>query len=132
MQSHSNRLISLAAVLLLLLVVGCKDNSPAKVSGKVTFDGKPLPKAMVVFTPADGSRSSVGVTNESGDYTLRFTPSEEGAVVGEHKVEIVTSGEGADGAPEVKDKIPAKYNKETELKETLKSGKQIVNFDLTP
>ncbi len=122
----------LLAVSLLVMLVGCsKDAASANVSGRVTFNGQPLVKAVLLFSPVDGSRASTGVTNENGEYTLRFTPSNEGAVVGEHKVIISTTSELADGTI-TKEKLPAKYNRETGLKETLKSGKQEINFDLTP
>lgn len=118
-------------VLILLASVslsGCKNDAPANVTGKVTLDEQPLPNVEVTFYPADNSRSSVGVTDEKGEYSLRFTPSAVGAVVGEHKV-VIAKGSSDDAArPEP---IPARYNKNTELKATLKAGKQTVDFQLT-
>ncbi len=127
------KFVSLFALCFLVALAGCtKDTSPAKVTGKVTFNGQPLVKAMVLFNPMDGSRSSTGVTDANGEYTLRFSPSNEGAVIGEHRVQIVTAGgESPAGTPDI-EKLPTKYNKETELKAVLKNGKQEVNFDLMP
>jgi hypothetical protein len=118
----------------LIFVTGCDNPAPAKVSGTVKFDGKPLAGATVTFMPMDESRSSEGVTNANGEYKLRFSASMMGAVVGEHKVEIRTAPKEVD--PESKEKIierlPGKYNNKTELNATLKSGSQTVNFDLQP
>ncbi len=48
--------------------------------------------------------------------------------MGTHKVTISTSSEENFGGSD--EKIPAKYNSETELKETLKAGKNVVDFKL--
>ncbi len=51
-----------AAVLLLCgMVFGCADSEPKRfrVSGKVTFDGQPIPYGDVLFTP-DGAKKNSG------------------------------------------------------------------------
>ena len=128
--------IGLIALLLFVTLVfsGCSDNrAPAKVTGTITLDGKPLVGATVTFTPDDGSRISQAMTNAEGWYELRFTAQLKGATVGTHRV-AVQSGDlevpmeaGASYVPET---IPKKYNTETELTATLKSGNNVVNFDL--
>lgn len=118
---------------LALAFVGCVDDpAGAKVTGTVTLDGQPLANATVTFFPVDGSRMSVGATDAQGKYKLRFSASTVGAVAGEHKVEIRTAPEEADSevTEKIVEKVPAKYNAETELKQTLKNGSQVVNFDL--
>jgi hypothetical protein len=114
------------------MIVGCDNPAPAGVTGTVTLDGKPIPQAMVIFSPTDGSRSSVGVTDAQGTYKLRFSPSTPGAIVGEHKVEIRTVSTDTDPSDKTKvvEIIPARYNNSTELKQTLKKGNQVINFDL--
>ncbi len=116
-----------------ILLVGCKNNpAPAKVNGIVTLDDKPVVGAEVIFRPVDGSRSSVGYTDDAGNYSLRFSASLTGAAVGDHTVTITTGEAEASGSPDApKETIPAKYNKNTELTATLKAGKNTVNFALT-
>jgi|GEM_PF-333547 len=69
----------------------------APVSGVVTLNGSPLKNAKLVFEPIGDSsgaapgKPSYGRTNESGRYRLEsFVPKRNGAIVGEHRVRIVT------------------------------------------
>ena len=124
-------------VSLLILFVpffcGCSDSpATALVEGTVSFDGKPLAGTTVMFQPVDGSRLSAGETDASGKYTLRFTPTKMGAVPGEHKVVIQTAPGEPDPENPVEELLPTKYNSATELKATLKNGRQTVDFDLKP
>jgi hypothetical protein len=119
---------SCLVLLAALFITGC-GNNPHKtvpVSGKVTKDGKGLANAKVLFQPetkpgATASDSSVGVTDNSGSYTLKTTTGKEGAVWGKHVVRI-TTGETApamEGQP-VKvlkpETVAAKYNVNSDLK----------------
>ena len=58
----------------ILVFSGCGDNrAPAKVTGTITMDGRPLAGAEVTFAPTDGGRQSYGYTDSQGRYELRFT-----------------------------------------------------------
>jgi hypothetical protein len=55
-------------------------------------EGEPLPNATVTFQPESGPIAT-GVTNASGEFTLK-TGTAEGAVAGTHRVAVVaTTGE---------------------------------------
>ncbi|TWT59843.1 carboxypeptidase-like regulatory domain-containing protein [Rubinisphaera italica] len=120
-----------------------------QVSGKVTLNGNPLADAQVTFTPVDtdSGNTSSGTTDSSGAYELHYTGENMGAIPGEHKVTIIV-GEGATPSfpegvdpdklsPQERQKyaaaavIPAKYNSESTLTETVKSGPNTINFELT-
>jgi hypothetical protein len=75
----------------LLLLTGCGSSGPelGDVSGEVTVDGQPAAGVRVNFTPAAGGRSSSAIADENGHYELLYSPSETGALVGEHSVSIV-------------------------------------------
>jgi hypothetical protein len=120
--------------IILISVTGCDNPAPAKVTGTITFENKPLSGATVTFIPDNGSRSSEGSTNADGKYELRFSASMKGAVAGEHKVEIRTAPTEIDSESKEKivERLPEKYHNATELKITLKSGNQVVDFDLKP
>jgi predicted oxidoreductase len=115
-------------------IAGCGNPAPAGVSGTVKFEGKPLAGASISFIPADGSRSSEGATDANGKYELRFSASLKGAIVGDHNVVIRTAPVEVDSesTEKIVERLPAKYNNATELKATLKSGTQVVDFDLQP
>lgn len=72
-------------------LVGCSDSEYPAVSGKVTYDGKPVSGVRLVFTPvATGSLDpgpySTAVTDQSGQFTLETRDKKLGAVAGLHRV----------------------------------------------
>ncbi|MFO0956720.1 MAG: carboxypeptidase-like regulatory domain-containing protein [Isosphaeraceae bacterium] len=72
-----------------MLLAGCHDDTPpiGKVTGTVTYKGKPLEGMTVNFLPEDG-RPSWGVTDASGRYRLHWDEDHDGAEVGTHQVTI--------------------------------------------
>lgn len=81
----------------LLLLAGCNsgpDLPPlAPVRGVVTLDGDPLPRGNVQFIPdtdrGNGGPTATATIGPDGSYTLA-TAGEEGAMVGWHKVRILS------------------------------------------
>jgi len=91
-----------ALILLLVVSNGCGGGlDTAPVSGVITLDGKPLPNASVTFTPqetASTAPASNGRTDAEGRYTLSVTVTgDEGAVLGNHVVNIALIGEEKTG-----------------------------------
>jgi hypothetical protein len=84
---------------------GCGDGGPktAEVSGVVTINGKPYGKAVVSFQPVgtkdnpNPGRGSSAYTDENGRFTLRTEDGKSGAVVGKHRVRIMTKGNDVQG-----------------------------------
>ncbi len=148
--------LSVALFLCLSMIIGCGEGGPSlgKVSGTITLDGKPLPNAIVSFVPEDGRRSSSATTNANGEYHLAYI-SQEGAVVGKHKVsitsvpeaqtqtmedipsddpryaELMQSQQSAYNSAKTKEKIPDSYNTKTELVYEVKSGENKIDIPLT-
>jgi hypothetical protein len=86
----------LACGLPILGMLGCgggpKLPPMAKVSGTVTFDGKPLPRGMVQFTPEGSTVShplppATGAIGSDGRFTM-YTAGVAGAVLGQHKISV--------------------------------------------
>jgi hypothetical protein len=147
-----------AALLALVLAVGCSTEPRMDYSsvnlvdayGKVTLDGQPLPSAVVTFETPDG-QFSYGMTDASGEYSLQFDSAVSGVTPGAKIVRISTTrkilglnaddGEGEQGseapsedgakAPAAEERVPAKYNKDSELKIEVTPGQREYNFDLT-
>lgn len=88
---------SSALVLLATLCIGCGGSGDkpklANVTGKVIIDGKPTPNVIVMFTPEEGGRPSSGETDSSGNYRLVYSPTDTGAVIGNHSVSISANTE---------------------------------------
>lgn len=88
------------------------------------MDSKPVPKAQVTFTPVGRGRGASGLANDKGEYVMEYTPDASGALVGPVTVEIRTR------TNETPETIPPKYNDKTELKADVKSGRNVLDFDL--
>src|SRR5713101_6604763 len=73
------------ALALIVTASGCSGGL-AKVTGRITYKGKPVPSTQVTFQPADGSRPSKGLTDDNGNFTLKYSRTEPGATRGPHKV----------------------------------------------
>lgn len=135
-----------------LLLAGCKPgaNRPrtAPVKGEVTLKGVPVAGAAVSFQAKDGSRSSIGITDESGRYELTTFERGDGAVPGDYRVAITkftqadvqsTTADGkydppAGPIPDPKNELPAKYATadKSGLETTVAEGPNTANFDLAP
>lgn len=143
------RLPALLPALLLSFVAvsltGCGQSGPAlgKVTGTISLDGKPISGAVIRFIPQGEKGSpSYGGTDDNGSYKLMFTSSKDGAMLGEHFVEISTSRISKSELAELKASgqevpqgefvaIPKKYNKRGSLTATVNKGKNQIDFDLT-
>ncbi len=119
-------------LLLCLAISGCGENV-AIVKGRVSLDGKPLPNALVVFQPENGSRPSVSRTDDSGNFELMRTEKLKGAAVGKHKVSVTVGGEVDNIGKKsviVVEKLPAKYNVKSTLVKEVQPGANEINLDL--
>lgn len=124
--------------LLAVLLTGCGgggDPNVVEVEGTVTMDGKPLPKATVLFISGQG-RPSGAITDDAGHYRLNYTADQAGARVGKNRIQITTAQgplETEDGTPipPVRESVPTKYNTESTLEFQVVQGKKnIADFAL--
>ena len=107
------------------LVVGCsREEGPelAPVSGRVLMNGRPLSNVRVVFSLGH-SRPSTGITDEDGNYELRYTISHNGALPGEHQVRFYKL-EGAD------EEGGQTLAGDVELVREVKPGNNVFDFEL--
>jgi hypothetical protein len=135
---HINcRIVTYVAALLVIgVLVGCGNSDLGSVDGTVRLGGQPLENARVTFTPVEGGRPAAGLTDNQGHYQLVFSRDDQGALIGEHTVNISTfsehladDGETTEVVPE---KVPARYNTNTELKAKVEGGANTLDFDLEP
>jgi hemoglobin len=104
---------------------GKKDSASAEVSGKITFDGRPVAGGTIIFVPAkdkDGMKVTGKVTDD-GSYSLKDV------APGEYNV-MITPPPGKEKA---KGAVPAKYGSEktSPLKFRAKEGRNIYNIEIT-
>jgi hypothetical protein len=140
-----------------LLLAGCSGAPQMDYSqvnlvaahGVVTLDGQPLPAAVVTFESADG-QFSYAQTDSAGKYQLQFDSNQAGVTPGPKTVRVSTTrkllalnsaeagepGEEKDGPPaspssSAAERVPAKYNQQSELTVEVSPDRTEYNFDLT-
>lgn len=83
------------ALFVFALVSGCTNADPkgpamGDVSGRVTYNDKPVANANIVFLPtARDTLAAAAITDEDGRYRLSTRGVNDGAIVGPFKVSIV-------------------------------------------
>lgn len=112
-------------LLLGISLPGCGKSSEilyVPVSGTVTFHGKPLENATVIFIPQRTGEStevgqlSSGRTDKEGRYVLMSVSQKRGAAVARHRVSISTEvSDPSTGEVMVPETLPAKFHKSTIL-----------------
>ena len=124
------------------------------VTGVVTLDGSALPYAVVTFENPETGQFSYGQTNDSGHYQMQLDSEMAGVVPGEKLVRISTTkkvlglntaeeGGSSEGGEEegegdaepstdarTHELVPARYNKESELKVTVSDSEKTFDFEL--
>ena len=84
-----------------LLFTGCGDSSEFPVAtarGIVTCEGKAVPNAWLFFEPLKGNaegasalvgKQGFGIANEKGEFVITTYNTDDGAVIGNHKVHVL-------------------------------------------
>lgn len=74
--------------LTLFCLSGCFDGRPPKapVTGRITFQGKPLTNVVVNIIPDDISFGAYGIPDENGDFDIVSSNGEKGVIFGTHRV----------------------------------------------
>lgn len=117
----------------LLDAVGCAPRT-ATVSGMVTLDGRPVETGAILLAPAEGEGSPVTATITAGRYELTTRPGKMRVQISAPVVvEKRKAYEGPD-APLIevtRERLPARYNTESELAIDLQPGDNTKDWVLT-
>jgi hypothetical protein len=115
-----------------ILAAGCKPSGPPtyRVSGAVTFNGKPIPKGYINFLSPNRSEGAATAKIEDGRYDAQVLP-------GARRVEILATEDAGPIDPTMgqapqRQYIPEKYNVDTTLELDVAEGDNARDFDLTP
>ncbi|MDB5341661.1 MAG: hypothetical protein JWP89_38 [Schlesneria sp.] len=134
--------VSLCTSILCISVIGCggSPDAPQLVSGKVTVKGGgPLTKGTIRFNGTGGKKivSGFGTLDAQGAFQISSLGVNDGIPVGEYTVTLAGTETGQDydhpNDPVVKT-IADKYGTDstTDLKRTVKSGRNTFDFELEP
>ena len=117
-----------------LLGAGCNNGSAkAKIHGKVTLDGQPVPTGSIAFLPADGKGQTAGAIIKDGAYEAEVPVGSMRVeihypkVVGKRKLYDTPDSPTVDRTEE---QIPAKYNTQSQLTETITTKRSEINFEM--
>jgi len=124
-----------------LVATGCGSSGPVmgRVSGEITYKGKPIEKGTITFISTDGVRPNATGMIDSGTYAMTTTEPGDGVVVGEYKIAFSDINPEdyntpLPGAPRKAPKpgLPKKYlNADTSgLTFKVEPGSQTKNFEL--
>jgi hypothetical protein len=118
----------------LLGFAGCANDNKAEVTGSVRFDGKPVEKAILTFTPVDGSTPTSGGHVLNGQYSSRVYLGKTKVSISMSKVigmkKLYPDDPNSKEYPVTGEVLPARYNKESELFVDVKPGTNVENFNL--
>jgi hypothetical protein len=106
---HVQRTGILAVVVLCVGCAGGKGSGTVPVTGKVTLNGAPAEGVAVSFISDGGGPSAVGVTDESGQYSLTTTAKDDGAMPGRYRVTLAKY-QGSDSATAQSGEVHADYD----------------------
>lgn len=134
--------IRMAMLLMVLACLGCGAGNSLDlqaVSGSVTFDGKPLEQGSIQFVPQDNATGLLsGALITAGTYSI---PQDKGLPPGKYTVRISSadrssnapaSPPGMESSVPAKERIPARYNAESQLTaEVTAGGDNTFDFPLT-
>ena len=133
-----NRSMRVSFVLVGALLVGLpactRGPRTFPVQGTVMYNGKPVPKGTVLFTPVNGGSTATGEINEDGTYRLTTYKPGDGACLGEYRVAIMAMEGPVQGDPPVAPPplIPDKYSSLalSDLKANVQEGDNVCDFTL--
>lgn len=122
-----------------LLAAGCGGGDGLDrqaISGQVTLDGAPLESGSIRFEPVDGRGVASGAVIIDGAYQVAAA---QGLTPGTYHVSISSAGNAVPAQPSMdneaplpEERIPVRYNTETELQITIApQGPTDFPFDLT-
>lgn len=87
MKNYLQTCVAVVALGCGLMVTGCGPSAgTVRVSGTVLANGEPVPGLTVQFSPSEDKRPSVGFTDESGQFVLRYNKDILGVLPGKQQV----------------------------------------------
>ena len=119
----------------LLGLAGCnREPAKSRITGEVTLDGDTVDEGNISFVPADGVGPTAGERIENGSYSVEVPPGLKKVSI--NAPEVVGQRKAYESDPNspmieiVRERIPIKYNAQTELQYTVPAGSATKNFEL--
>ncbi|MGO9113890.1 MAG: hypothetical protein ACLP9L_32065 [Thermoguttaceae bacterium] len=117
-------------------LIGCGKGSVSSIHGNVTYEGAPVKRGRITFTPCDGRGKTCGGAIEEGKYTVTDMPPGRKMVrinsikeIRFHKTSGEAAKDTAGSPPEAASGLPVDAQGNDQIVETT-VGAQELNFDL--
>ncbi|MFO0810727.1 MAG: hypothetical protein U0746_19025 [Gemmataceae bacterium] len=116
-----------------LLLAGCNDGPKVvKVVGTLTYKGQPVTNAILQFRPEKG-RQTWAQTDEQGRFKVNYDKTQDGAVLGKHKVWLEFRPQtAAEQDAVMQGKRPAMSKEMRVLFDKYGAEKSTLTVDITP
>jgi hypothetical protein len=108
----SQRLLRTAGLFGIALLLGCGRPDTVEVSGKVTWNGAPVPHGDILLVADDPQIAAVAGQIEEGAYTLRSKPGKKRVEISSYRL---SDKKTPQGRPIGERYIPDRYNAKSEL-----------------
>lgn len=118
------------------LALGCGSSDKGKVTGTVTFEGRPVPGGSISFVPvvdlanAGAGRVATGAVRGNGSFALSTDADEDGALLGLHEVVYAPPAVGGESADPALAKSPYDGLVPREPQVEVKSGENSFAIEL--
>lgn len=99
-------LLGAACLTVVFGLMGCGTGGPrtAPVQGTVTYQGKRVPYGSIMFQPDDGPAATANI--QDGVYHLTTFRDGDGAILGNHRVTVISLVDQGDRLPEDRSPLP--------------------------
>ena len=131
-----NSQTSFVTILLLFFATGCGQQGLERieVSGRASYDKKPIETGQIRFIPVAPTQGPATIENiRDGKYE---TATSGGVPVGTHQVQLrmydpeeYRTAPRTPGAPAIRQLLPEKYNRKSDLTLTVESGSGAIEHD---
>ena len=116
-------------------LTGCsREPGKSRITGEVTLDGNTVDEGNISFFPSDGEGPTAGGPIENGTYSVEVPPGPKKILI--TSPEVVGQRKAYEADPNspmidiTRERVPTRYNSQTELTYTVPSGSDKKNFEL--
>ena len=126
---------ALPFILVFTLFAGCSEETgKATISGTITLDGQPLKDGIIRFVPIDGQTPTAEAAITDGEFSVEVPLGEKQVSISSSNVVGKRQAYEAPGSPTVdivEERLPPRYNVQSELTINVQQENEPANFALT-
>ena len=122
----------LCLLCVILSIAGCGGNPNSSVSGTIVWNGEPVAEGRITFAPVDGQTAQAEAVITDGKYSVEVPKGEKIVQIYAFEVvgvrDIKDKGKVVSQIRDLKQILPENLNMNSELRFTVKKGKETYDF----